>query len=130
MGDAMYRNEVTLVDGGHQKRCFTDVRDGVSALKEILLNKDASNKKIFNIGNPWNNLSVRDVAVLLIDRMKERGIIEKAEIKVKSSGEFYGSGYQDVTSRVPSINAIGNALGWTPQYSFPESLENILDSLK
>ena len=62
--------------------------------------------------------------------MKERGIIEKAEIKVKSSGEFYGSGYQDVTSRVPSINAIGNALGWTPQYSFPESLENILDSLK
>jgi nucleoside-diphosphate-sugar epimerase len=130
MGDAMYRNEVTLVDGGHQKRCFTDVRDGVEALKEILLNKDASNKKIFNIGNPWNNLSVRDVAVLLIDRMKERGIIENAEIKVKSSGDFYGSGYQDVTSRVPSINAIGNALGWTPKYSFPESLENILDSLK
>jgi len=130
IGDAMYRNEVTLVDGGHQKRCFTDVRDGVGALKEILLHKDASNKKIFNIGNPWNNLSVRDVAVLLIDRMKERGIIEKAEIKVKSSGDFYGSGYQDVTSRVPSINAIGNALGWTPQYSFPESLENILDSLK
>ena len=130
IGDILYKGELTLVDGGEQKRCFTDVRDGVAALKEILLNKDASNKKIFNIGNPWNNLSVRDVAVLLIDRMKERGIIEKAEIKVKSSGEFYGSGYQDVTSRVPSINAIGNALGWTPQYSFPESLENILDSLK
>jgi nucleoside-diphosphate-sugar epimerase len=130
MGDAMLRGEVTLVDGGHQKRCFTDVRDGVSALKEILLNEERSDKKIFNIGNPWNNLSVRDVAVLLIDRMKERGIIENAEIKVKSSGDFYGAGYQDVSNRVPSINAIGNALGWSPKYSFPDSLENILDSLK
>lgn len=130
MGDAMYKGEVTLVDGGHQKRCFTDVRDGVSALKEILLNEEASNGKIFNVGNPWNNLSVRDVAVLLIDRMKERGIIENAEIKVKSSGDFYGAGYQDVSNRVPSINAIGNDLGWSPKYSFTDSLENILNSLR
>jgi nucleoside-diphosphate-sugar epimerase len=130
MGDAIQRKEVTLVDGGHQKRCFTDVRDGVDALKLILLNEDKSNGKIFNVGNPWNNLSVRDVAVLLIDRMKSRGVIDNADIKVKSSGDFYGSGYQDVTSRVPSINAIGNALGWAPKYTFPDSLENILDSLQ
>jgi nucleoside-diphosphate-sugar epimerase len=129
IGDAIQRNEVTLVDGGHQKRCFTDVRDGVDALKLILLNEEKSNGKIFNVGNPWNNLSVRDVAVLLIDRMKWRNIIQHADIKVKSSGDFYGSGYQDVTSRVPSINAIGNDLGWAPKYTFPDSLENILDSL-
>lgn len=130
LGDAMQRGEVTLVDGGHQKRCFTDVRDGVSALKEILLNEEAANGQIFNVGNPWNNLSVRDVAVLLIDRLKERGIAENVHIKVKSSGEFYGSGYQDVSNRVPSINNIGNRLGWTPEYTFSDSLENILDSLK
>lgn len=129
MGDAIQRNEVTLVDGGHQKRCFTDVRDGVAALKAILLNEDASKGKIFNVGNPWNNLSVRDVAVLLIDRLKERNIIQNAEIKVKSSGDFYGAGYQDVSNRVPSINAIGNALGWAPKYTFSDSLENILDSI-
>ena len=130
IGDAMNRGEVTLVDGGHQKRCFTDVRDGVAALKEILLNKEASNKKIFNVGNPWNDYSVRYVAVLLIDLLKQRGLAQNVDIKVKSSGDFYGSGYQDVTSRVPSINAIGNALGWTPKVSFQESLENILNSLK
>ena len=129
IGDAIQRNMVTLVDGGHQKRCFTDVRDGVDALKEILLNEPASNGKIFNIGNPWNNLSVRDVAVLLIDRLKNRNIVDTVEIKVKSSGDFYGAGYQDVTNRVPSINAIGNALGWSPKYSFTDSLENILDTL-
>ncbi len=129
MGDAIQRGEVTLVDGGHQKRCFTDVRDGVSALKEILLNEEKSNGQIFNVGNPWNNLSVREVAVLLIDKMKERNLISNAEIKVKSSGDFYGAGYQDVSNRVPSINNIGNRLGWTPKHTFSESLENILDSV-
>ncbi len=52
ISDAMLNKEVILVDGGHQKRCFTDVRDGVTALKEILLNTQLSNGKIFNIGNP------------------------------------------------------------------------------
>ena len=130
IGDSLQRGELTLVDGGHQKRCFTDVRDGVGALKEILLNEETSQGKIYNIGNPWNNLSVREVSVLLIDKLKERGMVQNVDIKVKSSGEFYGAGYQDVTNRVPSINAIGNDLNWTPKYSFTDSLSNILDSIK
>jgi len=130
INDARSKNTVTLVDGGHQKRCFTDVRDGVAALKEILLNEPASNGKIFNVGNPWNNFSVREVAVLLIDKLKDKGFVEDVEIRVKSSGDFYGAGYQDVSNRVPSINEIGNALGWTPKYTLSESLENILNTLK
>lgn len=131
MGDAMQRGEITLVDGGHQKRCFTDVRDGVDALKRIILNEEASNGKIFNVGNPWNNLSVREVALSLIDNLEKRNLTKgKAEIKVVSSSKFYGAGYQDVSNRVPSINAIGNALGWTPTYTFEDSLNNILDNLE
>ena len=131
INDAMIKNEVTLVDGGHQKRCFTDVRDGVSALKEILLNEDKSNGEIFNVGNPWNEHSVREIAVEVIKQLEEMSLVYgKVEIKVKSSSEFYGSGYQDVSSRVPSINNIGNCLGWTPNYNFRESLRNILQKLK
>lgn len=129
--DAIYKNHVTLVDGGHQKRCFTDVRDGVEALKLILLNEELTDGKIFNIGNPWNNLSVREVAIQIINRLKERNLTKDlAEIRVKSSNEFYGAGYQDVSNRVPSINAISNTLGWIPKYSFEESLETILDKIE
>ena len=127
IGDATQRGELTLVDGGHQKRCFTDVRDGVAALKEILLNEEKAQGKIYNVGNPWNNLSVREVAVLLVDKLKERKMVDDVQIKVKSSGDFYGAGYQDVSNRVPSINAIGNDLNWTPKFTFTQSLENILD---
>ena len=130
IGDSLQRGELTLVDGGHQKRCFTDVRDGVAALKEILLNEDKAQGKIYNVGNPWNNLSVREVSILLIDKLKERGMVKNVDIKVRSSREFYGNGYQDVSNRVPSINAIGNDLNWTPKYSFDNSLSNILDSIK
>jgi nucleoside-diphosphate-sugar epimerase len=128
INDAMIKHEVTLVDGGHQSRCFTDVRDGVEALKLILLNEDASNGQIFNVGNPWNNLSVREVATKLISKLEEKGLATDVEIKVKSSKDFYGAGYQDVSNRIPSINAIGNQLGWTPKYTFDQSLENILNN--
>lgn len=130
IGDATQRGELTLVDGGHQKRCFTDVRDGVAALKEILLNEDKAQGKIYNVGNPWNNLSVREVSEQLIDQLKKRGMVDNVEIKVKSSGDFYGAGYQDVSNRVPSINAIGNDLGWTPKITFAESLDNILNTVQ
>ena len=130
INDALLKKEITLVDGGHQKRCFTDVRDGIDALKLILLNKDISNKKIYNIGNPWNELSVREVSdkliKLLYQRKQDKGIIQ---VKVKSSSEFYGIGYQDVSNRIPSINNIGNDLGWSPKYTFDESLVNILDNI-
>lgn len=130
INDALVKQEITLVDGGHQKRCFTDVRDGVEALKLILLNPDITDKKIYNVGNPWNELSVREVSDKLIKTLYERnqhtGLIQ---VKVKSSSEFYGSGYQDVSNRVPSINNIGNDLGWAPKYSFDESLQNILDNI-
>lgn len=131
INDAIVKGEVTLVDGGHQKRCFTDVRDGVSALKEILLNEDASNGEIFNIGNPWNEFSVREIAIKVIEQLEKQGFTKnKVDIKVKSSSEFYGSGYQDVSSRVPNITNIGGSLGWTPTHNFEDSLLNILAKME
>lgn len=131
INDAISNREVVLVDGGHQKRCFTDVRDGITALKEILLNGEVSNGKIFNIGNPWNEFSVRDVALKVIDRLQAAKMVDgPVKVSVKSSVDFYGSGYQDVVSRVPNITNIASVLGWSPKYSFEDSLDNILDTLK
>jgi nucleoside-diphosphate-sugar epimerase len=94
-----------------------------------LLNEDKSDGKIFNIGNPFANLSIKQVSDLLVEKMKTRNLVTNVDIKITSSGEFYGSGYQDVSSRVPSIHNIGYNLAWAPHYTFSESLDNILDSL-
>ena len=130
INDAIMKHEVTLVDGGHQKRCFTDVRDGVDALKEIILNEEKSNGKIFNVGNPWNEHSVKEIAEKVVQELREQNFVEDVKLTVKSSMEFYGSGYQDVSSRVPNITSIGGNLGWTPKYTFTDSLKNIISKME
>ena len=54
---------IKLVDGGRQKRTFTYVDDGIDALMRIIENPGGvASGKIYNIGNPANDLSVRALA--------------------------------------------------------------------
>ena len=60
-------NIIKLVDGGNQKRSFTYVSDGIDALMRILENPHGvASGKIFNIGNPRNNFSVRELAEMML----------------------------------------------------------------
>ncbi len=44
---------IKLIEGGKQKRCFTDISDGIEALFRIIENKDGRcDGQIINIGNP------------------------------------------------------------------------------
>jgi len=53
---------IQLVDSGNQKRCFTDVSDGVECLYRIIENKGGvCDGRIINIGNPDNEFSIRPV---------------------------------------------------------------------
>jgi nucleoside-diphosphate-sugar epimerase len=58
---------INLVDGGSQKRAFTYIDDGIDALSLIIENKnDIANGKIYNIGNPLNNHSVKELANMIV----------------------------------------------------------------
>jgi nucleoside-diphosphate-sugar epimerase len=57
------RSPIRLVDGGFQKRCFTYVEDGIDCLMKIIENPGgAADSQIFNIGNPANEASVKELA--------------------------------------------------------------------
>src|SRR6185312_15598659 len=59
---------IKLVDGGTQKRAFTYIDDGIDALVKIIENKNGiASGKIYNVGNPRNNYSVRELAKMMID---------------------------------------------------------------
>ena len=58
---------IRLVDGGAQKRCFTDVDDGIEALARIIDNRDGRcDGQIVNIGNPDNEASIRQLGEELL----------------------------------------------------------------
>jgi len=128
----MMRGEpIRLVDGGEQKRCFTYVDDGIDCLMRIIENKnDVCNGQIFNIGNPRNEATVRELARMLRDLYVSYTKDESAkppEIIEVSSKEFYGKGYQDINRRVPSIAKAGEILGWEPKVDLFTALKKTIE---
>jgi len=123
---------INLVDGGSQKRCFTDVKDGIDCLFKIIENeKNSCNGKIFNIGNPVNEASISELAHLLTEKFEQHPLRDKfpplAGIRSVESRAFYGSGYEDVQHRRPSIKLANKLLDWHPSVPLEQSVEETLD---
>lgn len=123
---------IKLVNGGAQKRCFTFIDDGVECLVKIIENKGGcADSKIFNIGNPDEEHSIKELAETLVEGFKAypeyAKLAEGAKIEIVSGDEYYGAGYQDASRRVPSIEQAKTVLGWTPKTDFKTSIKLILD---
>ena len=135
LGHIVRGEPIQLVDGGSQKRSFTYVDDGIDALMRIIENKDgAATGKIYNVGNPVNNYSIRELATMMLDLAAEYPEYRASATAVKlvdtSSGTYYGAGYQDVQNRVPKIENTCAELGWKPQVPMRDALRKIFDSYK
>jgi UDP-4-amino-4-deoxy-L-arabinose formyltransferase / UDP-glucuronic acid dehydrogenase (UDP-4-keto-hexauronic acid decarboxylating) len=123
---------IKLVDGGRQMRCFTDVKDGVECLFRIIENPgNVCDGRIFNIGNPDNEASIEALATMLIDQFEKHPLRNcfppLAGIHQVESRAYYGSGYEDVQHRKPSIQNAGRFLGWTPQVPLERSVAATLN---
>ena len=132
LSNILHSKPINLVDGGNQIRCFTDISDAIDALVKIIKNKDGcANQQIFNIGNPYNELSIKDLAYMIVDLAKGydkvRSLAEKIEIRVLPAAEYYGKSYQDVQHRVPSIKKAERLLGWKPVVNTSDSIKKIMD---
>ncbi|MFZ3115438.1 MAG: bifunctional UDP-4-keto-pentose/UDP-xylose synthase [Syntrophales bacterium] len=133
IAELLLKRPLKLVDGGLQKRCFTYVDDGIAALLKILENKDNLCKnEIINIGNPRNECSVKELALLLkkifMSHPDHRQDSEYSEIVEVTAATYYGQGYQDIYCRKPSIAKAEKLLGWRPEIGMDEALERTLYS--
>jgi nucleoside-diphosphate-sugar epimerase len=135
LGQIVRGEPIQLVDGGAQKRAFADISDGVSALMRILANEGGvASGRIFNIGNPANVYSVRELAEMMltmaVDYPEYAEMARRSRIVETSSGQFYGKGYQDVQNRQPRIDDTMRTLGWAPQVDMPTALRRIFESYR
>jgi len=125
-------NPIQLIDGGYQKRCFTDVSDGIECLYRIIENKGGvCNGQIINIGNPDNLVSIRELAEMLVAKFHQHPLHSNfppfAGFREIESGTYYGPGYQDVQRRKPSIRNAQRLLGWAPRVALEQAIECTLD---
>lgn len=135
LGHIVRGENIQLVDGGSQRRSFTDITDGINALAKIVENKDGvANGKIYNIGNPVNDFSIRELATIMLEiaaSIPEYAVnAAKVELIDTTSSQYYGSGYQDILSRVPFIDNTCAELDWAPRVNFADSLRAIFEAYR
>jgi len=121
---------IHLVDGGGQKRAFTDIDDGIDALMRIIENpQGVVSGKIYNIGNPANCFSIRELARKMCAIAPEFAAYAESVRRVNlvevASGDYYGKGYQDVQHRVPEISNTMSDLDWTPKTDISTAIRKI-----
>ena len=134
-GHIVRGENINLVDGGQQKRAFTYIDDGIAALMKIITNKNGiASGKIYNIGNPANNYSIRSLATMMLKLAEEypeyRDSASKVQLVTTTAAVYYGNGYQDVQNRVPKITNTCEELGWEPTISMADALRKIFDAYR
>ena len=117
-----------LVDSGEGHRTFLHVDDATDAFMAVLEQPAAAYNRIFNVGAPGNDISIRDLAYLLRALYEElTGREPPCEVVTISGEDFYGPGYDDAHRLPPDISAI-RALGWEPRHDLRSALTGTLAS--
>lgn len=131
ISNIMHGKDIQLVNDGVQRRSFTFLDDGIDCLLKIIENKDScAEGRIFNIGNPANDLSIKELAYLILDLAKTfpgyKALAETINVISVTGNTYYGAGYQDVSARIPAIENASKYLGWKPVTDIKTALEKTL----
>ncbi|CAN8320358.1 unnamed protein product [Cochlearia groenlandica] len=59
------REPLKLVDGGESLRTFIYIKDAIEAVLLMIENPERANRRIFNVGNPNNEVTVRQLAEMM-----------------------------------------------------------------
>lgn len=111
---ALANDDLKLNNGGIQKRCFTFVDDAIDALIKIF---KSNTQGIFNIGNPDNHYSIKELAETILK-------LTNSKSKIQILPEIS----HDVLERIPNIAKIKIQLGWIPKVSLEMGLNKMLGS--
>lgn len=127
MDALMYKKPLYLVNGGEQKRCYTDIRDATVAHIKIIENEEGkANQEIINIGHRGNETSIKALAEKMCEIWHAKTGNPIPELLTMDGEEFYGKGYDDSDRRIPVSKKI-EAMGWYPEYKLDQILEHTMN---
>ena len=132
ISNVIHGKPLQLVDGGRQRRSFTYIDDAIDCLMRIIENKDGvATRQIINIGNPANDVSVEQLARLILEVFSEYPDFKERAARTKlvpvTAEEYFGKSYQDILARVPSVERAQALLGWRPTTDLRTAIRLTLD---
>ncbi|MGL4648753.1 MAG: NAD-dependent epimerase/dehydratase family protein, partial [Caldilineaceae bacterium] len=116
---ALQGNPIPVYGDGNQSRCFCHVADTVRALVALLDTSARTAGQIFNIG-ATHEVSINQLAAAVLAATGSQAGMEHIPYS-----QAYAPGFEDMTRRVPNIGKIQSAIGWQPE----RTLANILDDV-
>jgi nucleoside-diphosphate-sugar epimerase len=119
---ALTDQPITIYGDGLQRRAFTDVRDICDAI--IAISFSDYKNEIWNIGNPKNEMNIRELAWLVAS------IVDKGEIISVDPKKLHGELFSEAMNKIPDIKKITNLTGWEPKISVEKTIEDIVEYYK
>jgi len=114
---------LVLVNGGEVFRTFCFVEDAVESVVRMIDFPDKSIGHAFNVGNPKNNIQIKELAALMIDLYSKMTGKAEGSTRDVPGVEYYGKGYEDSDLRIPSMRLVKSQLDWEPKTSLREAME-------
>lgn len=121
VSDVLHNKNIVIKSGGNAVRTFCYLADATVGFFTVLLK--GKNAEAYNVANKNGEISIRDLAYMLVKLFPEKKLL--VEIKETVTQEGYMASkimrvYPD-TSKVQS-------LGWTPRYSIEEGFKRTVRS--
>jgi UDP-glucose 4-epimerase len=115
---ALKNEPITIYGDGKQSRVFCHVADAVRAIMPLATSDEAIGE-VYNVGG-IGEVSILELANKVIERTNS-----DSKITFTPYDEAYSVGYEDMQRRVPDITKVKKAIGWAPE----KSLDNIIDDV-
>jgi UDP-glucuronate decarboxylase len=122
VSDILNGKNIIIKSDGTAKRAYCYLTDAITAYFKVLL--DGKNGEAYNVGNPYNEYSVKELANILVSLFKEKSL--KVIMENTGNSNYLPS---QVSRIVPNISKIKN-LGWEPLVSAEDGFYRTVTSYK
>ena len=117
---ALCGEPLEVYGNGQQSRCFVNVADVVDAIVKLSQHPGAIGE-VFNIG------STEEVSIIKLAKLILELTGRNSSINFLAYEDAYPPGFDDMLRRVPSIGKINKLIGFHPQFSLKDTLNEIIE---
>lgn len=121
VADVVAERDIVLKSDGLAKRPFCYISDATVGFLTVLLR--GGKAEAYNVGNPYAEISIRDLAIVIAGLFPARSVGTRFEVPVSSDAYLKSS----ISRSCPSIDKI-NCLGWSPSIGVKDGFRRTIQS--
>lgn len=118
---ALSNKPITIYGDGKQTRCFSDIKDSVRAVV-MLSKKPQAVGEIFNVGNPYNKITLNALAKKIKVMTRSKSVIKHISYE-----KAYVKGFEDMRHREPDISKLRSFTGFSPNVNMHDMLSEMIE---